>query len=794
MAFPDSRHSEGLFSFGDFQVDPRSGELTKHGIRIKLQEKPFQILVYLLVHAGELVTREDLRASVWGSDTYLDFDHSLNIAINKLREALCDSAENPRYIETLPRRGYRFVAPVCENRESRAADATAAPLLLATEPVRSRRKTRSPWIAACAAGMVAIALVGLLTFRHSPVAANRGLDFHARDWALITQFENRTRESIFDGVVEAALARELTNSQFVTVVPKERVNDALALMRQSKSTAVDATIGREVCLRDGGIRALIAGRIEKVGSAYVLSAELIEPATGRAISSFEQDADGQTAVLRAVHTLANDVRQSLGQKLSEIQQSEIALQKVTTPSLKALQLYSRADQEMRDGSSQAAAFELLRQAIAEDPSFASAYILAAYALDNQHEAPAEVTTYAKRALELSGQASDSERYFIEGSYYEMTHQPDKAVSAYEALVRIDPGHFWGLNNLTKLYASKDQMQAFLEVSVRHADVEPNQFYANWWAGYNLALLTAKPGSAAPYFERANQLLSTMSDVDRAKLGYEGIWMQLFPASQAWMRDDLASMKSQLDRAEHNPVAGDISDAAAVFANFHLALGETHKARAWLMQASPPQDAPSAEGLAWISFLTGDHARARKWLDRSIALSDHFPMNMPLLTRVGMAQQASALSKTYKQWPPQWRNASLGEFLVSQGRTASGIRLLQDGTSQARLHAHPSYFLNAETLAQAYESTGNFASAVEVLESATANRIHAYGPFDMLAASFWMRDELDLAHLYRRLNRVKEAQAIENELRKLLAYADADYPILVELNRLQSSASLADRGN
>ena len=780
-----------MFSFGDFQADSRSGQLTKYGIRIKLQEKPFQILVYLLAHPGHVVTREDLRVSVWGADTYLDFDHSLNIAVNKLREALCDSAETPLYIETLPRRGYRFIATVIETPQNGRTESPPVPL---ARPEHRSRTLRSPWLIAGAAGLAVVALSLLVAFRHSPAVAPPKLEFHARDWALISRFENRTGEPIFDGVLEAALSRELTNSQFVSVVPPERVNDTLALMRLAKNSPVDVTVGREVCLRDGGIRALIAGRVEKIGSAYVLSAQLIEPATGRAVNSFEQDAASQAVVLRAVHALANDMRQSLGQRISEIQASEVALQKVTTPSLKALELYSRADQEMRDGRSQAAAFELLREAISEDPSFASAYLLAAYALDNQHKPAAEFMPYAKQALELSGQASDSERYFIEGSYYEFTRQPDKAVSAYEALVKIDPGHFWALNNLAGLYASKDQMQALLDLSVHHANVEPNQFYANWEAGYNLALLTAKPGSAAPYFERANRLLSTMSDVDRAKLSYESIWMQLFPASQAWMRDDLASMRSQLDRAEHNPVAGDISDAAPVFADFHLALGEMRQAKAWLEKASPPEDAPTAEGLAWISFLTGDHATARKWLDRSIALSDHFPMTMPLLTREGMIRQASALAKTYKQWPPQWRSATLGEFQLARGNSANGMRLLHDGVSLSKLHAHPTYFLNAESLANAYERTGNLVAAVEVLEAASADRIHAYGPSDLLAASFWMRDELDLARLYRRLNRVKDAQTIEGELRKLLAYADPDYPMLLELNRLQSSASVAAASN
>src|SRR3954468_20724390 len=98
--------------FGVFEADLRAGELRKFGIRIKLQSQPFKLLTILISRAGEIVTREELQQELWGSETVVNFDHSLGTAINKVREALGDSAENPRYIETLAKRGYRFVAPV----------------------------------------------------------------------------------------------------------------------------------------------------------------------------------------------------------------------------------------------------------------------------------------------------------------------------------------------------------------------------------------------------------------------------------------------------------------------------------------------------------------------------------------------------------------------------------------------------------------------------------------------------------------------------------------------------------
>ena len=98
--------------FGVFEVDLRAGELRRNASKLKLQQQPFQVLAMLLEHPGEIVTREELHARLWAADTFVDFDHSLNAAVKRLRDALQDSAENSRFVETLARRGYRFIAPV----------------------------------------------------------------------------------------------------------------------------------------------------------------------------------------------------------------------------------------------------------------------------------------------------------------------------------------------------------------------------------------------------------------------------------------------------------------------------------------------------------------------------------------------------------------------------------------------------------------------------------------------------------------------------------------------------------
>src|SRR5882757_6545028 len=110
MSLPSPIRAGQILRFGVFEADLAAGELRKNGVKIRLQEQPFQILAFLLGRPGQVVTRQDLRDKLWSNDTFVDFDHSLNTAINKLREALGDSASSPRFVETVARRGSRFLA------------------------------------------------------------------------------------------------------------------------------------------------------------------------------------------------------------------------------------------------------------------------------------------------------------------------------------------------------------------------------------------------------------------------------------------------------------------------------------------------------------------------------------------------------------------------------------------------------------------------------------------------------------------------------------------------------------
>src|SRR4051812_33279238 len=147
MGTAPAPHTSRVFRFAAFVVDAKTGELTNAGQRTPLRDQPLQLLLALLARPGELVTREELKRRLWPADTFVDFDRGLNKAMNHLREALSDSADHPQFIETLPRKGYRFIAPVRPEAED------VEPVVEGAPPTRSRSRV---WLATAAACIAAI--------------------------------------------------------------------------------------------------------------------------------------------------------------------------------------------------------------------------------------------------------------------------------------------------------------------------------------------------------------------------------------------------------------------------------------------------------------------------------------------------------------------------------------------------------------------------------------------------------------------------------------------------------------
>ena len=234
-----------MVRFGTFEVDLRLGELRKNGIRLKLTGQPFQILVILLEHPGDLVTREQLQRRLWPSDTFVDFDRGLNAAINRVREALGDSAENPRFVETLPRRGYRFIAPLVDSRPARAtlpaAESNVSPAQTVTSPgalpvsgARERRPVSRQFKALL--GGLSILAVLVVSVAVLTKLSRRGgdLDFQTMKLSRVTQSGNAVNVAISpdghyvvyalrEGEKQGLNVRQVATGSDVQILPPDEV-------------------------------------------------------------------------------------------------------------------------------------------------------------------------------------------------------------------------------------------------------------------------------------------------------------------------------------------------------------------------------------------------------------------------------------------------------------------------------------------------------------------------------------------------------------------------------------------
>src|SRR5438445_731755 len=266
-----------VLRFGTFEVDVCAGEVRKQGVRIKLQEQPFHVLTVLLQRAGEVVNREELRNQNWPADTFVDFDNSLNTAINKLREALGDSADSPRFIETLPRRGYRFIAPVTGGDGTTRG--TAAGMSSAT-PTRRRKIVVTVAVVVLAAGIAG----GLLWH------ARQARRLTEKDTIVLGDFANSTGDTVFDGTLREGLSVELEQSPFLSLVSEQQIHQTLRMMGQKTDARLTPEIAHEVCQRTSSAAAL-GGSIALIGTRYNLILKACHWARGHLLTSTEAQAD-----------------------------------------------------------------------------------------------------------------------------------------------------------------------------------------------------------------------------------------------------------------------------------------------------------------------------------------------------------------------------------------------------------------------------------------------------------------------------------------------------------------------
>src|SRR5216684_646704 len=377
--------------FGPFEVDFRAGELLKNGRRIRLQDQPLQVLAMLLEHPGNVITRDEFRQKLWPNDTFVDFDHGLNNAINRLRDALNDSAEAPRFIETLPRRGYRFISQVeseaipdslvvPEKSLGPSGNEQAGPLtaIRALPPWWRRR-----WIAFGAAALVLSLLFG---FAVNVWKGRFSGSAHAMriEAIAVLPLENLTGDSSQEYFADGMTDALITN---LAQVSSLRVISRASTMRYKGVHSPLADIARKL-----NVDAFVEGSVVRSGNRVRITAQLIDAGSDRHLWAHSYESDSRD-VLTLQDNVARDITQQIRVKLTPQEQSRLARNQSVNPEAYDYYLRGRFHAYDRNREDLEAAIGLLENSVKLDPNFAlpHAYLARVYSgkaflyqRDNRH--------------------------------------------------------------------------------------------------------------------------------------------------------------------------------------------------------------------------------------------------------------------------------------------------------------------------------------------------------------------------------------------------------------------------
>lgn len=505
--------------FGPYTFDPDCGELTRNGYRVRLQPQPTLVLALLTDQPGKLILREEICRSVWGKDTHVDFEKSLNYCIRQIRVALRDDANDPEYIETVPKRGYRFLSAVEITNgdgarlgtgvEAAAGDASAEVSReeFASSPGR-RNRVKSLFLAAA---VLVLVVSGVWWLNHRQHA----LPLRASDTVLITDFENQTGDPRFDDALLTAFAVSIGQSRFVNVFPRSRIESVLKRMGRSGSERTTVPLGREICTREN-IRGLIANTITRTGQEFELTAELIDPETGATVRSYKERANGEDHILEALDSIAGRVRASLGESLDEIHKADQPLPQVTTTSLTALKEYAGAVSLWKHAKYDDAV-TLYKAAIEIDPNFAMAHAALgrAYASYIYYQTDLGRKEY-EVALALPSRLTERERMLIETHEAMDLHHVEAGDRLCRSYLAAYPEDWTMLRDYSTGLRSRGRWAEAIELHKRILVIAPDD--AHTWIEMATAYKSLGNFSAAvPAYARAFQIepnLLTAGNIDR----------------------------------------------------------------------------------------------------------------------------------------------------------------------------------------------------------------------------------------------------------------------------------------
>ena len=444
-----------VFRFGLFEANSTSKTLTRGGLRVKIQDQPFQLLVLLLQRPGEVVTREELRQSLWAEGTYVDFDGSLNVILKRLRAALDDDPENPRFVQTVPRRGYRFIAPVAvektpepvsEQTLNRAALSVESPQssspASAATPVANLEWRRSPLIYVVVTCVVLLLSIGLAFAWHDGRLGAKPIQssVQMRKSIAVLGFQNlsgRAEDAWLAAALSEMLSTELSGGEKLRLVSGEDVSN----LRVSAPWPSADSLDRGTSARIGDALnsdVLVLGSYMMIGTAdqgqLRLDVRMQDAKMGEILTETAEVGSMQD-LFRLVSRIGAQLRSRLG--VEQLQGAEEAGVLAALPlNPEAARFYSLGATKLRQFDALAAK-DLLEQAAEIDPKFSLVHAVLARAW-SQLGYDQKYQEEAKKAFDLSTDLPRAQRLLVQGEYYESVGQQERAASVYHALFELFP--------------------------------------------------------------------------------------------------------------------------------------------------------------------------------------------------------------------------------------------------------------------------------------------------------------------------------------------------------------------
>ena len=781
----DSSASSGdSFYFGQFEVRADSGRLLKHGKQVYLQDQPFRLLVALLQRHGSVVSRRDLRDHLWPSGTLVEFDKSLDVAMAKLRRALGDDSSSPRFIETVPKRGYQFIAPLSRPVGDGLPASEVSPGTL-PESVRSERLLvgKPIYTSPALIAVVTAVLVGGAWYWH----AHRDSGLPERAAVLVGDFSNSTGDASFDRSLRTAATIDLAQSPYLTVVSDERIEESLQLLGRPSDDRLEPAIARQVCQLEHAASA-VNGSLQKADVGFLLSVSASRCSDGSILTTLGYPIPDKAHVLFILKKALGELRRKFGESAESLQHYDVTVVQATTNSLEALKAY-QLGMDLRSHTRNIDAIAAFKTSIALDSTFAIAYAQLGSCYANLEETQL-ATQYFQKAFELREHATEPERLYIAGRYFDIvTGEMEMGASVYKLWTQIYPNDWRGYNAMSNDANLLGRYKLAAQAAERAIELEPNHAYG--YTNRAVALLGLNRFNEAQQVSR-----------EAMRRGRDGGVIHSVLFLVALINGDELGLERERSWAAKHPEEVDTPDAEAQLAEAQGRMRESTRLFAQLADRAVRLGLPGYAQIAlaqeaFFDCEAGQRSAALDHIRSAEALGDAelaLELSALVYARSGnVAKSRALLAEINRRFPLSTFNISVFGPTIRMAMTLAGSGKISAAEVTATLRPAEAYEMGRQAvLTPTYIRGVAFLSAHAATEAEREFRkiienrgVDASSPVYPLAA-------LGLARALVMQGRPKDGGKVYESLLHQLRAADTDFPVLLqakrEYNGLQRASS------